>query len=180
MGRPAAPDEHVDSLGRREAGDARTLRGLFRFVVVLVPLGFLISGGMNIGPSIDAATGHGTRGTFTVTDRQCEKDDCTWKGTFQPADPSIAAWTGTQIYGGHVSGIGASTAAIDTDDYTDVYPIGGGAWRSTAGEMATSCVLLALGVWAAFVRPLRRKRRLESERDREPGIELDGQAADAP
>ena len=97
MGRPAAPDEQLDGLARREVAYARTFRSLFRFAVVLVPLGFLVSGGMNIGPSIDAANGHGTRGTFTVTYRQCEKNDCTWKGTFQPADPSIAAWTGTQI-----------------------------------------------------------------------------------
>ena len=130
------------------------------FLLLLVPLVLLLSGLADLGPALAASDGHGTPGTFTVTSQQCEQKDCNWLGTFQPNNPMIQGWLGMQIWGNSASGIGAKVAAVDTGDYTYVYPPGGGgAWETSMTEVVAGSVLELAAVGGVIVWPLYRRRR---------------------
>jgi len=42
--------------------------------------------GSEIGPALNAANGHGTKGYFTAVYQHCYKGACTWSGSFSLPD----------------------------------------------------------------------------------------------
>jgi hypothetical protein len=155
----AHPDR--ESAGRdRPSRDAPVRALLVRVVFLVAALAALVSGSVTFGPDWSAHTGHGTRGTFTVTEHHCGKG-CRWIGTFRPTDAALAPRSGVGIVGGaHVTGVGQQIPAVDTGDSGNVYPRGGGnAWVDSGVLVVLGLVLLGLWVWFVVARPLLRKRR---------------------
>jgi hypothetical protein len=133
------------------------------FVIPALICGISIPVGADIIPSWSAKLGHGVPGTFTAQYCQRGKADCDWVGYFASNDGT------DQRSNVHVDGDSAITAAgqqipaVDTGDWTNVYPVGGGTeWgASTAFALV---LLLVLGFWIAKVpvATLRRRTRRRS------------------
>lgn len=81
---------------------------------------------LNVGPAWSATLGHGIHGTFTAENCRYGKDGCFWQGSFV-SDDGKDRRDGVELGGGNsVTQVGQRVAALDTGDWANVYPAGGG------------------------------------------------------
>jgi hypothetical protein len=113
----------------------------------------------NVGPVLRAARADGAAGTFTADRLDCVQhpghEQCTWYGTFSPADGGRPVHD-TTLYGAGRSALaeGESTPAVDVGRRGRVYsPDGSNEW------VVTGLFLVAgVGLLAASAVPRRRPR----------------------
>lgn len=114
---------------------------------------------LDAGPAWSAKLGSGVRGTFTA--RTCERGQygCYWTGSFV-SDNGTDRRTGVGVTpGSAITAPGQKIAAVDTGDWADIYPVGGGhGWAVTAGSGLVSLAALAWWVLAGPVAAARRRR----------------------
>ncbi|MGI5166786.1 hypothetical protein ACQEU3_20780 [Spirillospora sp. CA-253888] len=121
-----------------------------------------------LSPSVQAALGNGTRGTFTAEWRDPSRGDLhSWRGTFTTDRPPV---TRPHVYlsGGDQDSIrkGDRVGAIDTGSDTDVYPTrGSNAWAFALGFVLLGAVaaLLLLARVIIDIRILARSWRPERD-----------------
>jgi hypothetical protein len=121
---------------------------------------FLLLGAEDIGPALDAAGGHGTRGFFVAEVYSCYHRSCNWTGNFELPDGQITL-RNVSFDGPHGDlHRGSMVPAIDTGGPGTVFARSGStAWIRDLGVIIVAAIGLGLWAWFVPVRSLRRRRR---------------------
>ena len=111
--------------------------------------------GLSIGPALSAAQGHGTRGYFVAQTQSCDRHDCTWSGEFMLQGGQVTRHGVT--FDGSYPGMraGSVVPALDTGDFSGVFPRHGSA--SWFGDLVAG--LLGIGLIGQVIWAWARRRR---------------------
>jgi hypothetical protein len=137
----------------RHSRPARLIAGCV--IGVLLPAGImavLVAGSLATWRAVQAAEGHGTRGSFVVSVQRS-------RGEFRLPDGQITRQNVS--FAGSTTGLspGQVVPALDTGDVTYVFPRHGSRhWVSDAATLAVTVVALGAWIWLIPVRWRRRRR----------------------
>jgi hypothetical protein len=141
---------------RRTAGSTRSWSGVGYWVIgPAIALFIVVITAINLPPAINAALGHGTRGSFTAEQYQTSaKGGGTWSGTFKPANNGPAV---TDVTFNGLSGVQQGSVVPALYDGGQAFTAHG----STEWLVESLILLFALGMLVVWVRrvPLRHVRQ---------------------
>jgi hypothetical protein len=141
-------------------GSRRRLPGpVARVIRLVVGIALVVFMGVRIGPAISAAEGHGARGYFVAQAESCGRHGCSWSGLFRLPGGQVSR-SDVTFDGSHPGmHIGSVVPALDSGDFSDVFPRhGGDSWLFdlAAGVIGICLVGQTFWTWA--------RRRLGADR----------------
>jgi len=92
---------------------------------MLLPLGIVIGGVLDIGPALNAAHGQGVHGSWVARQQICSRGNCSWTGDFLLSNGTEAREN--VGYQGNLPSVhaGLRVPALDTGASGEVYPVKG-------------------------------------------------------
>lgn len=152
---------------RLRSADPRTANLVWVFKWVIIPFGtaaFVIAGGVEIGPALAAAEGHGTLGYFVAETENCSKYGCGWTGTFVTLG-NQATRLNVDFSGPHGAFYrGDRVPAIDTGGPDGVFARHGSAgWVGDLALIIVGAIGFGLWSWRVPYRIVRRRLRGDTQ-----------------
>lgn len=122
-------------------------------IMYVIGIALVVFMGVHIGPAVSAAQGHGTRGYFVAQAENCGRHGCTWSGQFRLPDGQVTRSNVT--FDGSYPGMhaGSVVPALDTGDFSAVFPRhGADSWITDVAVMTFGIGLIGRTIWTSAKR----------------------------
>ncbi|QFG24277.1 hypothetical protein [Actinomadura sp. WMMB 499] len=136
-----------------------TIGCMWRVFMPVIACVLIVAAVKDARPAYTAQFGSGTPGVFTAREKDCSsRGPCVYSGDFVSDDGGLVREDVALVPGGGVSGVGASTEAVDTGNPRGVYPADGSSdWLLLTVLGGAGVVVLVL--WAIGILRLFRRRK---------------------